>query len=65
MFIIFPPVRPLKHLEYTTFETKNVPYKSISITVLNALGVSLSKGTRKLPAAPFTKISIFPTTYIK
>jgi len=43
----------------------NVPYKSISITVLNPLGVRESKGAKKFPAAPLTKISIFPNLAIK
>jgi len=42
-----------------------VPIKSISITVLNPFGVIFSKDDKKLPAAPFIKISILPPTLSK
>lgn len=38
----------------------NVPIASIYKTVLKPFSVSFSNGAKKLPAAPFTKISIFP-----
>ena len=42
----------------------HVPINTISITVLNALGLNISVGEIKLPAALFSRLSIFPNLSI-